>query len=68
MADVAQTGDFVLTYPSVDNITQEILKLGKGCKFLKLTSVGHFSMSLGIWISWAFTGGVLHRFFGPLQV
>ena len=23
--------DFVLTYPSVDNITDEVPKLGKGC-------------------------------------
>ena len=24
--------EFVLTYPSVDNIIQEVLRLGKGCK------------------------------------
>ena len=24
--------EFVLTYPSIDNITQEVLRLGKGCK------------------------------------
>ena len=28
--------DFVLTYPSVDNITQEVLRLGKGCKIFKV--------------------------------
>ena len=28
--------DFVLTYPSVDNITQEVLKLGRGCKIFKV--------------------------------
>ena len=46
--------DFVLIYLSGDNITQEVLKLGKGCKFLKLISVGHCVSSLlilGIWIS-----------------
>ena len=24
--------EFVLTYPSVDNVTQEVLRLGRGCK------------------------------------
>ena len=28
--------DFVLTYPSVDNITDEVLKLGKGCQIFKI--------------------------------
>ena len=28
--------DFVLTYPSVDNITNEVLKLGKGCQIFKV--------------------------------
>ena len=28
--------EFVLTYPSVDSITQEVLCLGKGCKILKV--------------------------------
>ena len=28
--------DFVLTYPSIDNITEEVLKLGKGCKIFKI--------------------------------
>ena len=28
--------DFVLTYPSIDNITEEVLKLGKGCKIFKV--------------------------------
>ena len=28
--------DFILTYPSVDNITDEVLKLGKGCKIFKV--------------------------------
>ena len=28
--------DFVLTYPSVDNITEEVLKLGKGCQIFKV--------------------------------
>ena len=26
----------VLTYPSMDNITQEVLRLGKGCKIFKV--------------------------------
>ena len=28
--------DFVLTYPSIDNITEEVLKLGKGCQIFKV--------------------------------
>ena len=28
--------EFVLTYPSIDNITDEVLKLGKGCKIFKV--------------------------------
>ena len=28
--------DFVLTYPPVDNITDEVLKLGKGCQISKI--------------------------------
>ena len=28
--------EFVLTYPSVDNITQEVLRLGRGCKIFKV--------------------------------
>ena len=28
--------DFVLTYPSVDNITDKVLKLGKGCQIFKV--------------------------------
>ena len=28
--------DFVLTYPSIDNITNEVLKLGKGCQIFKI--------------------------------
>ena len=28
--------DFVLTYPSIDNITDEVLKLGKGCQIFKV--------------------------------
>ena len=28
--------DFVLTYPSIDNITGEVLKLGKGCQIFKI--------------------------------
>ena len=28
--------DFILTYPSVDNITDEVLKLGKGYKMFKV--------------------------------
>ena len=28
--------EFVLTYPSIDNITNEVLKLGRGCKIFKL--------------------------------
>ena len=28
--------DFVLTYPSIDNITDEVLKLGRGCKIFKV--------------------------------
>ena len=28
--------DFVLTYPSIDNITSEVLKLGKGCQIFKI--------------------------------
>ena len=28
--------EFVLTYPLVDNITQEVLRLGKGCKIFKV--------------------------------
>ena len=28
--------DFVLTYPSVDNITEEVHKLGKGCQIFKV--------------------------------
>ena len=28
--------EFVLTYPSIDNITSEVLKLGKGCKIFKI--------------------------------
>ena len=27
--------DFVLTYPFIDNITDEVLKLGKGCQIFK---------------------------------
>ena len=28
--------EFVLTYPSIDKITSEVLKLGKGCKIFKV--------------------------------
>ena len=28
--------EFVLTYPSIDNITNEVLKLGKGCQIFKI--------------------------------
>ena len=28
--------DFVLTYPSIDKITNEVLKLGKGCQIFKI--------------------------------
>ena len=28
--------DFVLTYPSIDNITDEVLKLGRGCQIFKV--------------------------------
>ena len=28
--------EFVLTYPSVDNITQDVLRLGRGCKIFKV--------------------------------
>ena len=28
--------EFVLTYPSIDNITDEVLKLGKGCEIFKI--------------------------------
>ena len=28
--------EFVLTYPSIDNITNEVLKLGKGCEIFKI--------------------------------
>ena len=28
--------DFVRTYPSIDNITEEVLKLGKGCQIFKV--------------------------------
>ena len=28
--------EFVLTYPSVDNATQEVLRLGRGCKIFKV--------------------------------
>ena len=35
--------EFVLSYPSIDNITDEVLKLGKGCKIFK---VEHLDMSL----------------------
>ena len=28
--------DFILTYPSVDNIVSEVLKLGKGCQIFKV--------------------------------
>ena len=28
--------DFILTYPSVDNITDEVLKLGKMCQIFKI--------------------------------
>ena len=28
--------DFVLTYPSIDNITDEVLKLGRGCQIFKI--------------------------------
>ena len=28
--------DFVLTYPSIDNITDEVRKLGKGCQIFKV--------------------------------
>ena len=28
--------DFVLIYPSVDNITDEVLKMGKGCQIFKV--------------------------------
>ena len=28
--------EFVLTYPSIDNITDEVLKLGKGCHSFKV--------------------------------
>ena len=27
---------FVLTYPSIDNITQEVMRLGKGCQIFKV--------------------------------
>ena len=28
--------EFILTYPSIDNITNEVLKLGKGCEIFKI--------------------------------
>ena len=28
--------DFILSYPSVDNIVNEVLKLGKGCEISKV--------------------------------
>ena len=28
--------EFVLTYPSIDNITDEVIQLGKGCKIFKI--------------------------------
>ena len=28
--------EFVLTYPSIDNITDEVLKLSKGCQIFKI--------------------------------
>ena len=34
--------EFVLTYPSIDNITQEVLRLGNGCKIFKVHIGGAF--------------------------
>ena len=28
--------EFVLTYPSIDNITNQVLQLGRGCQILKV--------------------------------
>ena len=35
-ADKCLDTEFVLTYPSLDNIAQEVLHLGKGCKIFKV--------------------------------
>ena len=45
-ADKYLDTEFVLAYPSIDNITDEVLKVGKGCKYSKSTSVERSDMYL----------------------
>ena len=59
--------DFVLTYPSIDNITDQVLRLGKGFKIFKCNISGDFSSctnrSKGSGSLRTQLEGVLYRFF-----
>ena len=64
--DIYLDTNFVLTCPSVDNITQEVRKFARNAKFSKLISVGLFTMSLlilDILIFWAFIGMITSLIF-----